>query len=555
MKTRTILIAALLLAATVTYAAPPAEETKLVLFVVVDGLRYDSLHRDCPRLGPDGFNRLLREGVEYRQALYGHANTFTAVGHATLLTGTYTPQHGIAGNYWYAPQTGDRIYAVGDPAHPLIGQPPDAPGGRSPVHLLASTFGDELVVASGGRSRVFGVSGKDRAAILPAGHLGQAYWYDPNAVHFVTSTYYRQGYPDWVTAWHQTKPAERYREATWSLLRPADDYANREDDRPGEKGYKQLGRTFPHALAGGNAEDFGAVLRYTPFSDDLLLAFTKELVRNEQLGQRDAVDLLAVSFSAMDYIQHGWGVRSLEAEDNLLRVDRSLADLLHFLDETVGPNRTLVVLTADHGFDDIPEEWQRLGFDAGRHDPKELLARANADLREHYRTTEDLVLSFWPPALYLDQAVLARLNLTAAEVEPVLARVMLAQPGIALAVTRGDLLTGRLPDDPIHRRVQMAFHPKRSGNVLVVQDQFWYLYTDPVVDATTHGSPYHYDVHVPLIFAGPGIRPGVVQRPVDPAEAAAALSGRLRIAAPSKAMPTTLLEVLGTPAPAAAPHP
>jgi predicted AlkP superfamily pyrophosphatase or phosphodiesterase len=547
MKTRALISIVLLIVSTASVGAGAIRsevDARLVVCIVVDGLRYDTLHQAYERFGTGGFRRLLKDGLEYRQAHYKHSSTFTAVGHATMLTGTYPPHHGIVGNYWYDPTSGERVYAVGDPEHPIIGQPPGSDTGRSPAHLMSTTVGDELVLASGRRSRVFSVSGKDRAAIFPGGHLGQAYWYDKRTGHFVTSTYYRQQYPEWVEAWNQADPADRYRETSWTLLRRADEYLNSEDDRPGEKGYKHLGRTFPHRLQDGEAADFYAVLRYTPYADELLLAFVKELVTREQLGRRDVVDLLAVSFSAMDYIQHGWGVRSREAEDNLLRVDLALAELLSFLDEAVGLDKTLVVLTADHGFDDIPEEWQRLGFSAGRHRPKQLVSRVNAALRERFHTTEDLVFAFWPPSLYLNPKAVGKLGVDVQVVERALAEIVLRQPGIAFAAPRSDLLAGRLPDDSVHRRVQMAFHPQRSGNVLVVQEQFWYLYTTPDVDAATHGSPYHYDTHVPLIVAGPGVRSGVVQRSVGPEEIAPTISTYLGIAAPSSSVSTTLVEVL-----------
>ncbi len=545
MKMRWAILLVVMLTVSIHPAAAGQPQAKLVIGIVVDGLRCDTLHQALPRFGEGGFRLLLDRGLDYRQANYRHSSTFTAVGHATLYTGTYPPHHGIVGNYWFDPISGERVYAVGDAAHPIIGQAPEAGGGRSPVHMLGTTVGDELVLATNNRSRVFGVSGKDRAAILPAGHLGQAYWYDRRAGYFVTSTYYLKQYPDWVKQWNDGKPAERYRNVTWTPLREPNGYANREDDRPGEKGFRHLGRCFPHSLQGGEAGDFCDVLRYTPYADELLLEFTKKLIAEEKLGQRDAVDMLAVSFSAMDYIQHAWGVRSMEAEDNLLRADRALAELFRFLDEKVGLDRTLIILTSDHGFDDIPEEWQRLGFSAGRHYPKQLVERANDALRRRFDTTRDLVRAFWPPSLYLDLDVISQQGLDAAAVERALAEFVRSQPGIAFAATRSDLLKGSLPDDPVCQRIQMAFHAQRTGHVLFIQDQFWYAYTAPEHDAATHGSPYRYDTHVPLIVAGPGIRRGVVHRPVGPEEIAPTLAAYLGIAPPSGSAVTTLCEVLG----------
>ena len=541
-------LAIVVLAATAAFAqtAPPQPQSdvKLVVSIVIDGLRYDTLHQGAAHLGPDGIRRLLRDGTDFAQANYQHSSTFTAVGHSTLYTGTYPPHHGIVGNYWFDPVTGDQVYAVGDPASPLVEDPANTKAGRSPANLLGTTFGDELVLATAGRARVFSVSGKDRGAILPGGHLGRAYWYDRHYAHFVTSTYYCRQYPDWVTAWNAADPAQQYRDALWRLLDHPDSYVHREDDRPGEKGFQHLGRTLPHALRGNDENAYRAVLHYTPFSDELLLAFTKELIAREHVGQGPDVDLLAISFSAMDYIQHAWGARSLEAEDNLRRVDRLLAELFNFLDQRVGLDHTLIALTADHGFDDIPEEWQRQHFSAGRHDPQELVTRANAALRVQFDTTADLVFAFWPPSMYLDLQAVAAAGLQVPQVETALARFMVRQPGIAYAATRSDLLAGQVPNDPVLRRVQQAFNPQRSGNVLIVQQQFWYLYTAPEDDATTHGSPYDYDTHVPLLVAGPGIPHGVVRRPVGIEMLAPTLSAYLGIAAPSGAGTETLTELL-----------
>lgn len=328
-------------------------------------------------------------------------------------------------------------------------------------------------------------------------------------------------------------------------MHPLESYRNADDDRPDEKRFEHLGKTFPHRLHHARPDVYHSALRYTPYADELLLLFVKELVTRERLGQQEHVDLLAVSFSATDYIQHAWGVNSLEAEDNLLRLDGTLADLFGFLAQEVGLSQTLIVLSADHGFDDIPEARQRLGLDAGRHDPARIIARANDVLRAHHHTSRDFVSAFLTPSLYLDLDVVQELGLDVAALEQELAEAVRDQPGIAGAATRTDLMSGRVPDDPIARSLQWSFHPQRSGNVLIFQSENWYLYNDPNSDAAMHGSPYRYDTHVPILFAGPGIRYAVVSRPVGPEDVAPTIAAYLGIDAPSGSVGTVLPEVVG----------
>jgi predicted AlkP superfamily pyrophosphatase or phosphodiesterase len=532
-------------AATSLQPAAAAQEPKLILAITIDGLRGDIPFRYADRFGPGGFRYLMDNGTVYANAHYQHSTTFTAVGHATLFTGGNSPQHGLAGNDWHDESRGGQVYCVEDDRHPIIGREPKAHEGTSPRNLTASTYGDELILASGGAARVFSVSIKDRGAILPGGRLGKAFWYSSSSGAFVTSTYYYDDYPAWVAAWNTGKHADQYQDATWELLGDKAEYIfGAHDDREAERPYKHLGRTFPHRLATDTPADFYGALRYVPMGDELTLEFAKELVRQEKVGEGPATDMLAIGFSTNDYIAHAFGPNSLESEEGVLRLDATLADLFAFVDETVGLDRTLIVLSADHGFDEVPEHQKELGFDAGRHYPEKFLEQVNGGMQQRYKSEDEFVVAFWNPSLYLNHETIADLAIEKAEAERALADEILKVPGIALAMTRTDLMSGTITDNPIMRKVQRAFHPKLSGDVLIVQDQFWYLYPNAEEFAAMHGSPYAYDTYVPIMLAGPGIPSQVVSRPVAPEDIAITIATYMGTKPPSGSVGEVLHEAL-----------
>jgi predicted AlkP superfamily pyrophosphatase or phosphodiesterase len=527
--------------------AMAAENPKMVLMLTIDQLRGDQPAKYYDRFTEGGFKYLMDKGVNYTNAHYKHSTTFTAVGHATLATGGNALQHGLAGNDWEDSKTGERIYCVEDPKHALIGKEWKDNKGTSPLNLQSSTVGDELYLGKGQRSRVFSVSIKDRGAILPGGHLGKAFWYSSGSGKFVTSTYYYEKYPQWVSDYNSEKRGAAYQTQTWDLLNDKGTYTYAyQDDRKTEKGYKHLKNTFPHKLGNKKEKDFYKALRFTPMGDKLTLDFAKTLIQKEQLGRGEATDMLAVSLSATDYVGHAWGPNSLEAEDNLLRLDKNLAEFLSFIDKTVGLKNTLIYLSSDHGTDEIPEHRQELAGDhsAGRHYPTKFIERVNEELQIRFGTKEKLVNSFWNPSVYLNLPVLKKLDLDVEVVERALAEELLKIDGIAVAMTRTDLLKGDVTSNKTLAAVQKAFHPVRSGNVLILQDQFWYLYPKADQFSAMHGSPYTYDTHVPIMFAGPGIKPKTVNRLVAPSDIASTVTTYLGVNSPSGSVGQPLYEVL-----------
>jgi predicted AlkP superfamily pyrophosphatase or phosphodiesterase len=549
-----ILIASFLVFAhSVSQAAETHAQPKLVLQITVDQLRGDTLTRFGDRFGPGGFRYLLKKGTHFTNAHYKHANTETAPGHATLATGAYPSRHGIIGNDWIDQNTGAFVYNTEDDRHHIIGHQPRPHQGVSPRNLLSSTIGDELVVHTASESRVFSVSPKDRGAILPGGHAGKAFWYSKRTGEFVTSTYYYDDYPAWVKQWNSEKLANQFKGKTWNLLNNRSTYvAQRLDDRPYEADFDALGRTFPHPLGDGSSKFFYVVVGLTPMVDELALDFAKTLMEQEHIAQGDFRDFLAISFSSPDYAGHLFGASSLEYEDAVLRLDRTLAELFSYIDTHVGLDHTLIVLSADHGGPEAPEYMAELGMDVGRH-PLDWFRRDNP-LKEPLKKRfgrEDLIVDHSHPYIYLNLDVVERAGLSLSKVERFIADKLMKLPGIAYTMTRSDLLAGRVAEAPIQNMIRRSFHPTRSGHIHVVQKQYWMLHSTEEAEkmgvasmAAIHGSPWTYDTYVPILFAGPGISHQTVARLVGPEDIAPTLAAYLGIKPPSGSIGQPLTEVL-----------
>ncbi|MHC5024910.1 MAG: alkaline phosphatase family protein, partial [Planctomycetota bacterium] len=404
-----------------------------------------------------------------------------------------------------------------------------------------------------GRSRAFSVSPKDRGAILPGGHAGKAFWYDNRSGGFVTSTFYYESYPEWVVAWNEARPADRYKGGTWNLVADRSTYIARDlDDRPFEAEFDALGRTFPHPLGDGTSKLFYIVLYVSPMADELALDFAMTLMDAERVGQGEHVDYLQVSFSAPDLAGHLFGASSLEYEDAVLRTDRLISDLLQHVERRVGLDRTLIVLSADHGGPEAPEHMQSMGLEAGRY-PLDWIRAGNplrAPLLARYGR-DDLIAGHSHPYIYLDLDAIADAGLDVEEVERFVAAEIVKFPGIALALTRTDLLRGDIPDAPVPQMIRRSFHPTRSGHVHVVQEPHWSFHSTEEAEklgvedvAAIHGSPWRYDTYVPILFAGPGIRQGTIHRRVGPHDIAPTLAAYMGVKPPSASVGSVLVEVV-----------
>jgi predicted AlkP superfamily pyrophosphatase or phosphodiesterase len=539
-----------------------ADTPRLVLQITVDQLRGDLPTRYYARLGEGGFRYLWENGVVYRNAHHAHANTETIVGHATLATGAHPSGHGMVGNLWFDRETGYTTYNVEDGRYRLLTAGADVDKdaeidptqraarseGRSPAAILVTTFADELRRHNNGQSKVIGVSVKDRGAISMAGHAGTAYWFSKASGEFVTSTYYLDQYPKWVQAFNDTKPASRFANTAWELMHEQGSYLfGDSDDREWETDVAGFGRVFPHTFGDGSSPYFTTWLTLSPAGDELVLDFAKKALVGEQLGADDITDYLSVSFSSTDYVGHVFGPSSLEAEDNILRLDAALAELLAAIDEQVGLDNTLVVLSADHGGPDTPGYLNKLGIPAGYVDPGTWdRETAISRIKSRFRIKGDLIEAYDHPYLYFSADVKNNPKIDQVELEAAVVAELMKFPGVSLAVSSSALRRGGLPDNELYQAVVRNFHPTRSGDVFIVFEPNWFINDfDGLVVASTHGSPWNYDTHVPIVFAGAGIAPDAIDRRVLTIDLAATLSAYLGISMPSGSVGEPLAEVLG----------
>ena len=546
MKLQALLFLAAVSAATSALAAP-----KLVLQITVDGLRADLLQRYQESFEKNGFRYLMKNGAVFSNARYLHANTETIVGHATLATGATPAVHGMVGNVWYHAESGELGYNIEDPQAPLLAtrqniksgaqvdpaQKRARSSGRSPRGILAPTLSDTMRISLPGNVRVFGVSGKDRSAVAMAGHTGTAYWYSTDTGDFQTSSYYMESYPAWVNSFNEQRKAEAFSGKQWGLgFAPESYLLAKQDDRPYEIDLKGYGKTFPHPYGDASHPLFFTRLLVSPAGDHLLSEFAKTLITAEDIGQDSSTDYLSVSFSAVDAVNHFFGPSSLENEDAVRQLDSTLADLLSFVDEEVGLDETLIVLSADHGMAEMPEYATEKGLPASRLYSHEILALARQFTKTRYGD-ENLIKDFFRPYLYLDSDALERNALDRGAVTESLGLALTAIDGIRSAVPSASA------SDHSEFAVAHNHHRSRSGDLYIYQEPYWFLFDKGPI-GVMHGSPWGYDQQVPIIFVGPGIKAGNYGALVHPIDVAPTLASLLGIPAPAASQGNALPQVI-----------
>ncbi|MDZ7290722.1 MAG: alkaline phosphatase family protein [candidate division KSB1 bacterium] len=519
---------------------------RLAIVIVVDQMRYDHLVR-YHGLFSGGFAKLLQEGAVFTNVHHDHAGTETAPGHATLATGSYPSHHGIIGNSWYDRHTGREIYSVEDSNSPVItsgeksATPSSSPKGKSPRNLLRHTLGDWLK-AKYSQAKVISISGKDRSAIVMAGFDAEAaYWYYPPIGGFVSSRYYLEALPAWAAKWNAERHADRYYNKAWDKSRPETDYfVSREDLFSAENDGEHT--TFPHQFLGEEvtAASTNAVgpkfydwISNTPFVDELTLEFAQQAVQFEQLGADGTPDLLMVSLKATDAIGHAFGPLSQESEDNLLRLDAGLAQFFNFLEKQVGLQNCLIALCSDHGVLPLPEELRRRGFEAARIPGKEAVEEVlgvEKEMQQEWRTKRR-ILRTRLGEINLDYHVADSLGLSPSEFRSRVAAKLRTLSFVSEVYTSDELrATGGAEREYLDKQ-RHSFHPERASD-LIMQLKPYYLVSGDSY-GTTHGSPYEYDTHVPMIFWGKRVKPGVIDTPHKTVDLAPTMAHLLNLDLPA----------------------
>jgi predicted AlkP superfamily pyrophosphatase or phosphodiesterase len=522
------IVCLVLLASGSGWARPP----RLTVFITVDSMGADILQRMRPRL-KGGLATILNQGAVFTDVRYEYAETVTASGHATLATGANPWRHGVVGNRVLnrATQKLESVYT--DPAHPTL-EAPLAVEDSSPENLLAETLGDRIRMFTQQRGKVFGIAEKARAALPLAGKLGQACWFNAMVGKFVTGTYYAKETPLWLKAFNDKKLPDSFFGKEWTLSGKPDDYVG-EDDRPFEADVNGLGRTFPHPLNANLTSpgpEYYSVLTSSPMMNDMVILLAKSVIASEQLGRDDVPDFLGVSFGATDKTYHMFGPYSWEAQDQMLRLDRALADLISTAEKAAGGRQNLlVVLTADHGGAALPEEWAAQGLPGQRFDPYTWFPQLNKDLAAKFGAA-DLVLSYEEMDIYLNNKVITDKKLDGAAIRRFVAHWISQKPPIAFAVARDDLDKAN-SEAGLMDSVRKSFHPERSGDVLFVSKP--YRVSSDYPTGTSHGQPYAYDNQIAVGFLGHGIKPATYPERVSTVDVAPTVASLLEMGMPASA--------------------
>jgi len=514
-----------------TFASAYNAHPKLVVVIIIDQFRGDYLERYRDQFPDGGFRLLLDHGANFTDCNYDYANTRTAPGHATLFSGAYSNGHGIAANEWWDPKKKKMVTSVEDDETKLVGLPPDQgpdqakdKAGASPHNLLADTLGDELKLATQGKSRVLSVSLKDRAAILPGGFSADgAYWIDAKSGMWITSTYYRPDLPKWAQNFNSGNRAAKYWDRDWKN-------ANGET----------LRSTAHRKGKDGADAGFYEVVGSTPFGNEYELEFAKELVVYENLGAGPTTDLLAISLSPNDILGHQVGPDSPEMAAMALALDRELADFFGFLGHQVGLANTWIALSADHGISVLPDAAKKLRIPAANLDARKLEAQINSALTAKFSPSHAasyIKLDF--PLAWLDEDVFAAAHVKEHDAEAAVGEAM-KQAGVRDYFTKSQLAEGAVPNTAFGKKFLHSYSPEGGWYVMGVPEP----YTVGSARGTDHTSPYTYDTHVPLAFYGLPFRPGTYRTHAEPIDLAATLASLLGINAPTHSVGRVLTEAI-----------
>ena len=523
----------------------PPEKPKLIVGIVVEQLRYDQLEKFRDRFSENGIRRLLNEGTYFKNASYNYMLTQSAPGHATIATGTEPAFHGITSDNWYLPLRNEMIYCTQDNTVNPVGGSFEA-GLHSPVNMLASTFSDELKMATNGKAKVFSIGLKESSAILSAGHSANGvYWYDNTTGTWMSSTWYMDSLSAWVNDFNAMRLSDSYLNSSWSLLRQKEDYADcLPDSNSFEAGFGGVS-FFPYDLKKMSSKglinvkrDY-SILRETPFGNSFTKDFAIRLIREEKLGRHDMTDFLAICFSSTDYIGHRFGPSSVETGDAILRLDKDIEQILNFLNDSIGKRNVLIYFTAAHGVSEIPAVLEKNRIPAGYFKQTEAMQLLKSYLNAAYGQG-DWVKGYYEKQIFLNRILIEDAKITLEDIQKKVSRFMVQFSGVASAYPYTAFETNDFSNGNL-KRIMNSFTPQRSGDVIITLNPGWVEKNDYVTD---YNSPYEYESHVPLIWFGWTVNRATVTRKVNLTDIAATLSSLCKVPYPDACTGEPLIELM-----------
>lgn len=540
MKKITLLFTIMVLFATGSIAQKKATVTKktsstvlnrpkLVIGLVVDQMRWDYLYRYYNRYSEGGFKRMVNEGFSAENTFIPYTPTYTACGHSSIYTGSVPAINGIIGNDWYDPQLKRGVYCAEDTTVKTVGSDTRA-GLMSPKNMLTTTITDELRLATNFKSKVIGISLKDRGSILPAGHSANAaYWYDGGTGDWITSTHYMTQLPSWIADYNKLKMADKYFEKNWNTLYPIETYGQSTADNKDYEG-KSRGEqtpTFPHPFklyAGKNYD----MIKSSPYGNTMTLELAKLAINSEKLGQNGSTDFLAVSCSATDYVGHQYGPNSIEAEDTYLRLDQDLEQFFNYLDTKIGKGNYLVFLSADHGAAHVPGFMAENKLPGGLFNDSPVIKSLNTTIEEKFKVKKAIITST-NSQFYFNHQAIKDANADFDAIKSLTIETLKQQDGIMDAIDLSKLASSTLPE-PIKKAITNGYNARRSGDVYYILKS---NYFEGGKTGTTHGAWFPYDSHIPCVFMGWNVKPGKTNKTHYMTDIAATLAAMLHIQMPS----------------------
>ena len=514
---------------------------KLVVGIVVDQMRCDYLYRYYDRYKAGGFKRILNEGFSCENTEIDYLPTVTAIGHATIYSGSVPAIHGIAGNDFIIEATGKTMYCTEDSSVNTVGSS-SAAGKMSPRNLLTTTITDELRLTTNFKSKVISIGMKDRGSILPGGHLANAaYWFDAGG-NWITSTYYMNELPAWVKAFNDKKLPEQYLKKDWNTLYPIQTYVQSLPDNNVYEGKfpGQSAPVFPVKTSEMMAQNVD-IIRSTPYGNMLTADLAKAAIQAEQLGKRGTTDFLAVSFSTPDYVGHRYSPHAIEVEDIYLRLDIELANFLNFLDANIGKGNYSLFLSADHGAAHNPRFLADNKIPSGYWQGGQVQRQLNEELEKKFGT-RSIVTSFSNGQVHLNNKAIDSSKINEEDIRKDIVRFLRRQPNVVFVADINNIDEAALPDY-LKSRVIKGYNSKRSGPITFMLEPGWYGGT-PNATGTTHGTWNNYDAHIPLLWMGWGIKQGSTSRRINMSDISATLASLLHIQMPSGCIGEPIEEVL-----------